>query len=612
MLDERYFSCKTSKIVQQVRWHPASPTSMHLVVLTTEDTLRLYDIQSLNLITVWHPERAFLSSSMRESTYGHGIQTLASLGETAIDFDFTPPVLLGNARMNLNKCEVEWPMLILRGNGDIFMLTASMENKQKVKIDGPLPIYPPSDDTYSMEDASALIVLKSTPPIVSVATCNGKVYHALLLSFNENDDETSESVEVDTSGTNHSTSGLYIFECIELELGISLDDNAELYSSPITLYADPFVPSRYFCLHEAGLHAIILPIVLELDKFAKCSEEDAEKFLPSLRQSQSYIEYLLCTRISGDETSQLCSSPLIGFRVTELPCYMIGFSSAGELIIEPLTSTIVLAKASNLEESTVADDNDSQLRNQEFVNRVRTILKSESGSSRPMLKLDPNVSHASEAYAEILMQEIDDLRADYFGRYQTATKEIERRIKLLAIMKNKQNSEIDELEKRRDDIDAKGAKLMTLSHNIQTKQNNLKRRSLEVLEKLKRHQPKDTDARKRLTEKLRAYSSKVQTLSTRVEELNKKQEYQENKIKEDNSDLIRDSPFVSDEQQNVITNALQRMGEKIKDLKISHQSTHKSVDNMLEKKEIVGISSLSESVVSTASVMMTPMSNSSV
>lgn len=43
-------------------------------------------------------------------------------------------------------------------------------------------------------------------------------------------------------------------------------------------------------------------------------------------------------------------------------------------------------------------------------------------------------------------------------------------------MKNKQNSEIDELEKRRDDIDAKGAKLMTLSHNIQTKQNNLKRR----------------------------------------------------------------------------------------------------------------------------------------
>lgn len=60
--------------------------------------------------------------------------------------------------------------------------------------------------------------------------------------------QTSESLEVDISQPHHSNAGLYMFECIELELGISLDDNAELYSSPITLYADPFVPSRYLLL----------------------------------------------------------------------------------------------------------------------------------------------------------------------------------------------------------------------------------------------------------------------------------------------------------------------------------------------------------------------------
>lgn len=42
-----------------------------------------------------------------------------------------------------------------------------------------------------MEDASALIVLKSTPPVISVATCNGKVHHAMLLSFNDNENEVS-------------------------------------------------------------------------------------------------------------------------------------------------------------------------------------------------------------------------------------------------------------------------------------------------------------------------------------------------------------------------------------------------------------------------------------
>ncbi|XKL65003.1 hypothetical protein PGB90_005089 [Kerria lacca] len=244
VLDERYFECKSIKIVQQVRWHPASSDLIHLIVLTTENTLRLYDVQKQILVTVWYPERAFFSSSMRESSCGRGMQTLASLGETAIDFDFTPPVIVGNA--NSNKCEVEWPMLILRGNGDVYVLTASLENKKKVKIDGPLPVYPTADDNYGMEDASSLIVLKTAPPLVVISTCSGNVYHSMLLSFDENE-ESDESIEIDSSQPYHSNSGLYIFECIKLELGISLDESAELYSSPINLLADPYNSSRYAC-----------------------------------------------------------------------------------------------------------------------------------------------------------------------------------------------------------------------------------------------------------------------------------------------------------------------------------------------------------------------------
>lgn len=94
ILDEPYFACKSSLVVKQVRWHPASPNSTHLVVLTTDDTLRLYDVQDMSLKTVWHPGRAFSSSLSAESSFCRGMQTLASLGETAIDFDFTPPVIV--------------------------------------------------------------------------------------------------------------------------------------------------------------------------------------------------------------------------------------------------------------------------------------------------------------------------------------------------------------------------------------------------------------------------------------------------------------------------------------------------------------------------------------
>lgn len=94
ILDEPYFACKSSLRIKQVRWHPASLNSTHIVVLTTDDTLRLYDIQNMNLKAVWHPGRAFHSSSMSQSSLGRGVQTLVSLGETAIDFDFTPPVIV--------------------------------------------------------------------------------------------------------------------------------------------------------------------------------------------------------------------------------------------------------------------------------------------------------------------------------------------------------------------------------------------------------------------------------------------------------------------------------------------------------------------------------------
>lgn len=57
-----------------------------------------------------------------------------------------------------------------------------------VKIEGPLPVYPPVDDNYSMEDASSLIVLNSVPPIVAIATCSGNIYHSLLLSLSDEED----------------------------------------------------------------------------------------------------------------------------------------------------------------------------------------------------------------------------------------------------------------------------------------------------------------------------------------------------------------------------------------------------------------------------------------
>lgn len=58
----------------------------------------------------------------------------------------------------------------------------------RVKFEGLLPVYPSFDDNYGIEDASSLIVLKTTPPIVAIATTNANVYHSLLLATNAGDE----------------------------------------------------------------------------------------------------------------------------------------------------------------------------------------------------------------------------------------------------------------------------------------------------------------------------------------------------------------------------------------------------------------------------------------
>lgn len=59
-------------------------------------------------------------------------------------------------------------------------------------LQGPLTMFPPAEDNYGT-DASAIICLSSTPPVVAIATCEGKLYHCVVLC-EERDLNTSSSV----------------------------------------------------------------------------------------------------------------------------------------------------------------------------------------------------------------------------------------------------------------------------------------------------------------------------------------------------------------------------------------------------------------------------------
>jgi len=58
---------------------------------------------------------------------------------------------------------------------------------------GSLSMYPSTDDNYGI-DSCSIMCLQTTPPIVVIAMCTGKIYHAILLREISDDDDDDRKV----------------------------------------------------------------------------------------------------------------------------------------------------------------------------------------------------------------------------------------------------------------------------------------------------------------------------------------------------------------------------------------------------------------------------------
>ncbi|KDR21117.1 hypothetical protein L798_01124, partial [Zootermopsis nevadensis] len=339
----RFFMCSPQVEVRRVRWHPGSPTDSLLFVLTSENSLRLYETGSIEpqLQQVWPLGRrssATLSSVTR-------LPFLVGLGDAAVDFDFAPPVPSVKERPKdgaagrFDPNTVVWPVLVLRGNGDVYSVTSPItaDSSQKPTVHGPLSMYPPADDNYGV-DACSILCLQSVPPVVVIATCSATLYHCVLLTCADDDDEdnghdkrSSWSQYGSTYSLHTPHIALHVLESVELELGLALDDDDDddTYTCPIYLHHDSGTESRYLCTHDTGVHLMSLHFVMHLMEFAKARDGVFPDSLPlELLNQPSSAEYLICTRMSS--SSPL--SPILGLAIASLPSVLIALLSSGEVV----------------------------------------------------------------------------------------------------------------------------------------------------------------------------------------------------------------------------------------------------------------------------------------
>uniref|UniRef100_A0A2I3GLE0 Nucleoporin 88 n=1 Tax=Nomascus leucogenys TaxID=61853 RepID=A0A2I3GLE0_NOMLE len=331
---ERFFTSSTSLTLKHAAWYPSEILDPHVVLLTSDNVIRIYSLREPQT-----PTKVIILSEAEEESLvlNKGRAYTASLGETAVAFDFGPLAAVPKTLFGQKGKDevVAYPLYILYENGETFLTYISLLHSpgNTGKLLGPLPMHPAAEDNYGY-DACAILCLPCVPNILVIATESGMLYHCVVLEGEEEDDHTVNQnyntfflqSEKSWDSRIDLIPSLYVFECVELELALKLasgeDDPFDSdFSCPIKLHRDPKCPSRYHCTHEAGVHSVGLTWIHKLHKFLGSGE---------------FTNSLLGTSVHSTP------APIRGFWIVPdiLGPTMICITSTYECLIRPLLSTV--------------------------------------------------------------------------------------------------------------------------------------------------------------------------------------------------------------------------------------------------------------------------------
>ena len=311
-----------------------------------------------------------------------GLGVKESLGETAIGFTYGPPLGKQNQfqrRRHLSgetynewdddkeneqsQGPIYWPIFCLYGNGNVYCFLTGLGDNAIYQPDiiGPLPMFPQAVDNYEGEsNGSYKAILRlapahpAAPPILVMAT-DHTVYHAIILNNQQNPNEgnNDDSDTESCTGSDWSSSvfgrvrnnkreppnlSLHVYESLDINPTAEktkAKDNSSVQNkgyqdTNIILRPDSSAPSRYFCYHSSGVHAVTLPMVGQLKEIAKDEFEAKSLGITNVSEEDSSLEHLLATnpgQSNVGNTSSIFGLSLIPFpSPTRLICLMNNYS----------------------------------------------------------------------------------------------------------------------------------------------------------------------------------------------------------------------------------------------------------------------------------------------
>lgn len=570
---ERFFSSSPSVSLRHAAWYPSETDEPHLVLLTSDNTLRFYGLKSPQ-----SPSKLLPLSQVDDDGGGGGggggvrapaRSYAASLGEIAVAFDFGP-ASSPPRRLQGSREQQVYPLYILYETGETYVSYTSQTNGVSLsKPAGPLPMYPAAEDNYGY-DACAILCLPCVPSILVIATETGTLYHCVVL---EAEEEETRAVEKWIRGA-ESVPALYVFECVELELTLKVatgedEEPQELdFTCPIRLHSDPLCQQRYHCSHEAGVHSVGLIWVNKLQKFLQSDEEDKDNLQELAAEKRCIVEHILCTRPLL--TSR--SAPVRGFLIVSdlsLGATMICITNAYECILLPLLSSIRPPSPPLLCSHPGPGSASSPLRglaSDSFEQHVRNIL-ARSATNPMVLKAgdkDTSSPPPSECL-QLLSRATQVFREEYVLKQDLAREEMERRAKLLTGQKNKQLEEMAACREERKGLREAAERLADKYEDAKYRQETIMSRVRSALGSQQSRLPVLSNSEREMKKELQAIGEQLKHMENCIRQVKMKMEYQKTQV-DAGVPGARTTVSLNTHQKKVVQDVLREQGQQIGDM----------------------------------------------
>nr|XP_049698931.1 nucleoporin 88 [Helicoverpa armigera] len=527
-LDERFLYCQGE--VRRVHWHPGSLS--HVFVLGSDNTIRLYNIalkKGPKLVQIF-------TIGIKPSGQLAGRDLLDSLGDTAVDFTPIPD---------------SETLLILRGNGDVYMMQCELERKSPLqpKLSGPLAMYPPADDNYGSESCSIIALGGGdTPPMVVVATCSAALYHCLLLP-NPTEKEDGDS------------HALYVVEAVELNIGLNPDDDLQ-YSYPVHLY--PCTNNTYACMHAGGVHTITLPMLENLVDFALADESDMEAVLSGMFSRSGVARHVLGTALRD-------AAPPVGLALTAPPLRRLlilpNTAALRARTLEPFDLEEQLYKELQLKNPSLEQEDINNILKERqklsFTSIVQEILTRDV--SQPLLTLSTKHEPSPKECLEFLTQATLKLRGEYISRQQRVCDAIARKLQALRNLSNSHQDWLQDLQKEIDDVQLQSTVIKEKCMLAEKHQDDLKYRCSAVIRKIRCSAPA-TPAERELLSELERYRRCGERLSEQIQLLKQHAQHKSNELEKFHLDYKKKDIALGKSHSDTISSILQQQTSQISTL----------------------------------------------